>query len=122
MQINTTGYLMELFLDTYIFLGMSFSILANLFFLIVIHRLLKAANKVIKTELTDLEDIRVISTHILSVYDLQKDDLEKLEEINRSILELRDLLGAIPTMKPNNWDGVREAFKRPGKVEVDVRN
>jgi hypothetical protein len=42
--------------------------------------------------------------------------------IDRSMLALRDTLEPTKPMKSNNWDSIREAFKRPPKVDLDDRD
>lgn len=44
------------------------------------------------------------------------------EDIHRSLLTLRDSLETAKPIKPNNWDSVKEAFKGPARVEINVGN
>ena len=41
------------------------------------------------------------------------------DEMHRSLLALRENLETAKPIKPNNWDSVKEAFKKPSRIEVN---
>jgi hypothetical protein len=119
MQINTTGYLMELFLDTYIFVGLSFSILVNLVLLFLIYRILKATKKILGI---DIITPRLLEGVTEKMWEKDIEMMRKIEEINRSILDLKSSIESTKPIKTNNWDSIREAFTRPTRIGVNERD
>jgi len=44
------------------------------------------------------------------------------DDVNRSLLALRENLETAKPIKPNNWDSVKEAFKGPVRNDINERN
>lgn len=98
---------MESFLDMFVVFTLSISVLANIVFLVNTRKSSKACDKILKEYPEVFGDI-----------------VDKIEfnsaEIHRSLLDLKDSIQPIkPSIRPNNWDSMREAFKAPTKVAVD---
>ena len=110
MQINTTGQFMIEFLDMFLIFAFSVSIIANMAFILHLKRNKKSCDKIINDHPVLFQDIK----NKLEVID------SVTTEINRSLLELKDSIQPIkPSIRPNNWDSMRHAFKAPTKVAID---
>lgn len=47
---------------------------------------------------------------------------EQTEQINRSMLALKESIEPTKPIKTNNWDSIAKAFKGPTRIEVNERN
>ncbi len=120
MQIITTGHSMELFFDiTFIFL-LILSLTVN-------YRMSKKINKLsTQNEYFMRKFVTTLDSHGEDFDKLHRkiDDLGVIivNDHDRSLLALRELLEPTKPMKSNNWDSVREAFKGPVRIESNERN
>ena len=120
MQSNTTGDVMQIIL-----------ILTLIVVFFVAIRILYNIKSCIKNIYrTNLEQIEILkrTEELLNEYQavlsenlIELDDkvVNLSNQIDRSMLALRESLEATKPIKPNNWESFREAFKGPTRIDVN---
>lgn len=115
MQSNTTGHSMESIFEFFALIVSTGTILAygavfaNLVFVFKIHSKIKIQTEVAKTQLEVTHDLVEIVEQLDN--HLQKSFLDLKRQADTDQLKT--------SMKPNNWDSMKQAFNIPKRVAID---
>jgi hypothetical protein len=114
-------------LDYIVVIAFSISLVANLFFLIKIRKLDKAASRILN-EISDcLHVLRQDQIYNMTQFnDFSKDVKTAMSttkftthQIYQMMLDQRTQQVPTESVKPNNWDSMKQAFNVPKKVKID---
>lgn len=112
---------METFLDSIISITLVISVIMNFVVLFHIHMLDDIQKKILENGYEEklLSAIDRSDDRIIELVDKITDLSVK---IDRSMVALESTLEPTIPMKSNNWDSIREAFKRPPRVDLNDRD
>lgn len=117
---------METFIDIFFLAFMSITLIINYYILERIKEVEECSEFFRRKFITTMDIHGQDFDHLESQLERLSENFhlldEKIKDNNdRFLLALQENLQTTKPMKPNNWDSVKEVFKRPTRIEVNER-